>query len=137
MTSILVADDDESICHILEKFLTKEGHRVITAHGGKEALEKMSEKPDILLLDIMMPDMHGFKVLDRVKEINPSTDVVMMTGLDEHAVGIESLRRGACEFITKPIDLNHLERIINLKILDKTIEEESAKEAPWIPKEDE
>jgi DNA-binding response OmpR family regulator len=135
MSTILIADDDENICHILEKFLRKEGHRVITARGGVEALEKMSEKPDILLLDIMMPDMQGFKVLDRVKEINPSPDVIMMTGLDEHTVGVESLRRGACEFITKPIDLTHLERIIDLKILDKAIETEATKEAPWIPKE--
>jgi len=62
--------------------------------------------------------------------------VIMMTGLDEHAVAAESLRRGACEFITKPIHLNHLERIIDLKILDRTIEIESTKDAPWIPKED-
>jgi len=81
--------------------------------------------------------MHGFRVLDRAKEISPTTDVIMMTGLDEHAVAVESLRRGACEFITKPIDLNHLERIIDLKILDRTIEIESTKDAPWIPKEDE
>jgi len=137
MTLILVVDDDVSICRILERFLTKEGHKVFTAHGGSEALQKMSEKPDIILLDVMMPDMHGFKVLDRVKEISPTTDVIMMTGLDEHAVGIESLRRGACEFITKPIDLTHLARIVDLKILDKTVETEATKEAPWIPEEDE
>jgi DNA-binding NtrC family response regulator len=137
MTAILIVDDDESICRILKNFLIKEGHRVTTARGGAEALQKMPERPDILLLDVMMPDMHGFKVLDRAKEISPTTAVIMMTGLDEHAVGVESLRRGACEFITKPIDLNHLERIIDLKILDRTIEIESTKDAPWIPKEDE
>jgi DNA-binding NtrC family response regulator len=135
MTVILVADDDENICRILKKFLMKQGHRAITARGGAEALQKMHEKPGILLLDVMMPDMHGFRVLDRAKEISPATDVVMMTGLDEHAVGVESLKRGACEFITKPIDLNQLERIIDWRILEQTIEIDSCRDAPWVPKE--
>lgn len=135
MTTILVADDDKNICNLLDRFLRKEGHEVILASGGAEALRKMEANPDILLLDIMMPDMQGFKVLDRVKEMSPATEVIMMTGLDEHAVGVESLRRGACEFITKPIDLGYLERLIDYRILNRTIEMDLAKEAPWIPED--
>jgi len=135
MTLIMVVDDDENIRKLLEKFLRKEGHTVISAQGGAEALQKMTAKPDILLLDIMMPDMQGFKVLDQVKEMSPATDVIMMTGLDEHAVGVESLRRGACEFVTKPVDLEHLARIINLRILERIIEKDSARAAGWIPQD--
>ena len=135
MATVLVVDDDESIRNILEKFLTRLGHKVIIAHGGIEALEKMAEKPDIVLLDIGMPDLQGLKVLDRIREMKQSTDVIMMTGIDEHVVGVESLKRGASEFITKPFDLNHLERLIDLKLLEKGLEIELDKEAPWIPKE--
>jgi DNA-binding response OmpR family regulator len=134
MATVLVVDDDESIRNILEKFLVRQGHRVIIARGGTEALEKMAERPDIVLLDIMMPDLHGLKVLDRIREMNQSTEVIMMTGLDEHAVGVESLKRGACEFITKPISLNHLETVIDMRLLNKSLEIKLAKEAPWIPK---
>ena len=135
MATVLVVDDEESIRNILEKFLTRLGHKVIIAHGGIEALEKMAEKPDIVLLDIGMPDLQGLKVLDRIQEMRQSTDVIMMTGIDEHVVGVESLKRGASEFITKPFDLNHLERLIDLKLLEKYLEIELDKEAPWIPKE--
>jgi len=135
MATVLVVDDDESIRNILEKFLVRQGHRVIIARGGTEALEKMAERPDIVLLDIMMPDLHGLKVLDRIREMNQSAEVIMMTGLDEHAVGVESLKRGACEFITKPISLNHLGTVIDMRLLNKSLEIKLAKEAPWIPKE--
>jgi len=134
MATVLVVDDEESVRNILEKFLTRLGHKVIIARGGIEALEKMAEKPDVVLLDIGMPDLQGLKVLDRITEMRQSTDVIMMTGIDEHVVGVESLKRGASEFITKPFDLNHLERLIDLRLLDKSLEIELDKDAPWIPK---
>jgi len=122
MDKILVVDDEAMARKLLKDFLEVKGYDVITASGGKEALEKIKERPDIVLLDIMMPDMHGMEVLDKIKETSPSTVVIMVTALAENAVGVESIKRGAFDFVTKPIDLKHLEFLIEFKILQKSVE---------------
>ena len=124
MNKILVVDDEAMARKLLKDFLEVKGYDVITASGGKEALEKIKERPDIVLLDIMMPDMHGMEVLDKIKETSPSTVVIMVTALAENAVGVESIKRGAFDFVTKPIDLKHLEFLIEFKILQKSVEDE-------------
>lgn len=125
MAKILVVDDEEKNRKLLKDFLEHKGHSVITANGGKEALEKIREGPAIVLLDIMMPDMHGLKVLDKIKEAAASTAVIMVTSLDEHSVGMESLKRGAFDYVTKPIDLKHLEEVIDFKVAEISLEDES------------
>ena len=125
MAKILVVDDEARNCQLLKDFLEVKDYNVITASSGKEALEKIKEKPDIVLLDIMMPDMNGLQVLDKIKESAPSIEVIMVTGLAEHDIAIASLKRGATDYITKPIDLNHLEDVIGLKLLQMSTEEES------------
>ena len=80
------------------------------------ALKSLEERPAIVLLDIMMPGMHGFKVLDKIKETAPSTEVIVITGLDETVVGVESLERGAFEFVAKPINLEHLRFLLEFKL---------------------
>jgi len=124
MDKILVVDDEAMARKLLKDFLEVKGYDVITASGGKEALEKIKERPDIVLLDIMMPDMHGMEVLDKIKETSPSTVVIMVTALAENAIGVESIKRGAFDFVTKPIDLKHLEFLIEFKILQKSVEDE-------------
>lgn len=125
MARILVADDEDMIRHLLKKFLEEQGHEVFTATDGEEALEQMKQVPEMVLLDIRMPKMHGLEVLDKVKEMAPSADVIMITGLKEHMVGMESFKRGAFDFVTKPIDLKHLKDLIDFKILQRTLEEEA------------
>jgi len=122
MNKILVVDDEAMARKLLKDFLDVKGYDVITASGGKEALEKIKEGPDIVLLDIMMPDMNGMEVLDKIKEMSPSTVVIMATALAENALGVESIKRGAFDFVTKPIDLKHLEFLIEFKILQNSIE---------------
>ena len=125
MDKILVVDDDEKSRKLLKDFLEVKGYGVIMASGGREALEKIKEGPFLVLLDIMMPDMHGLQVLDKIKEMTPSIDIIMVTALNEHSVGMESLSKGAFDFVTKPIDLNHLERLISWKALQMSMEEEA------------
>lgn len=125
MLKIMVVDDDDKTRKLLKDFLEHEGYEVITASGGKEALENIKESPDIVLLDIMMPDIHGMKVLDKFQEMAPDTDVIMVTALAEHAVGIETKKRGAFDFVTKPIDLKHLKQLLEFKTLQRSMEEES------------
>jgi len=116
MAKIMVVDDDDGILNLLERFLLRLGYEVITARNGEEALKNMEQRPAIVLLDIMMPGIHGFKVLDKIKETAPSTEVIVITGLDETFVGIESLERGAFEFVAKPINLEHLKFLLEFKL---------------------
>ncbi|MBW2064288.1 MAG: response regulator [Deltaproteobacteria bacterium] len=116
MAKIMVVDDDDNIRKLLEKFLSKKGYEVITARDGKEALEKIKERPEIMLLDIMMPKIHGLEVLDRIKESSPKTEIIMMTGFALNALGLESLQRGAFEFVTKPLDLEHVDFLISYRL---------------------
>jgi len=125
MGKILVVDDDLKTRKLLKDFLESRGYEVITAAGGKEALSEILEKPDLVLLDIMMPDIHGMKVLDKIKQIAPRAEVIMVTALAEHAVGLETMKRGAFDFVTKPIDLKHLEELISFKMMQMSLDDEA------------
>ena len=125
MAKILVVDDEAQNRELLKDFLEEKHFNVITANGGREAIEKIKEKPDIVLLDIMMPDMNGLEVLDRIKEEDPSIEVIMVTTLTDFDTSIESLKKGACDYVTKPIDLNHLEEMLNLKMMQMLTELET------------
>ena len=116
MAKIMVVDDDEGILDLLERFLVRLGYEVIKASNGEDALKNMEERPAIVLLDIMMPGMHGFEVLDKIKETAPSTEIIVITGLDETVVGVESIERGAFEFMAKPINLEHLKFLLEFKL---------------------
>jgi DNA-binding response OmpR family regulator len=117
LVKILVVDDEESVCNLLKAFLEKKGYDVVCSSTGEEALNEMVKKPAVVLLDIIMPDMNGLQALNRIKEISPSTPVIMVTGLAEQAIGLESLERGAADFVTKPIDLDHLDRLVGFYAL--------------------
>jgi len=116
VAKIMVVDDDDGILKVLKRFLVNLGYEAILAGSGEEALEKMHEKPEIVILDIMMPGMNGFEVLEKIKEQTPSTEVIVITGLDETGLGIESLERGAFEFMAKPLNLDHLKFLLEFKL---------------------
>ena len=123
MSKILVVDDEPQVRKLLKNFLELKDYDVITASSGKEALEKIKENPAIVLLDVMMPDMNGLQVLDKIKESAPSIEVIMVTGLAEQDITVESLKKGAFGYITKPIDFNHMEDVIGIKIIQMSPEE--------------
>jgi DNA-binding NtrC family response regulator len=116
MAKILVVDDEEDVRKILKRFLLSIGHDAIMATNGEEALEKVQEDPTIVLLDYVMPGENGIEVLKKIKEISPSTDVIMVTGVGGHEIGVESFREGAFDFVTKPIDLTHLEFLLAFRL---------------------
>lgn len=108
---ILIADDEEDLRSILQERLKAEGYEVETAGDGKNTLETaIVFKPDLILLDVMMPRMDGFNVLDRLKTSEDTMDipVIMMTG----KTGEEDIRKGisgyAEKYITKPFEWDYL-----------------------------
>lgn len=111
---ILIADDEKNMRWALEKALSKEGYIIITASDGKSALEMYKEhEPDLVLLDIRMPEMDGIDVLREIRKINDSTQVVIMTAHGTLENAVEALRLGAIDYVTKPFDIEEVKLIIS------------------------
>jgi putative two-component system response regulator len=109
--TILVADDQESNRELFSELLTAQGLKVITAADGAAALDQLSRVPtDLVLLDVMMPQLNGFEVCAKIKA-NPETDlipVILVTGLSDKESRIEGIRVGADDFLTRPVDRTEL-----------------------------
>ena len=109
MTKILVIDDERSIRNSMKDILQYEGHEVVLAENGMEGLVSVkSENPDIVFCDIKMPKMEGIEVLERIKEFSADTPVIMISGHGTIDTAIEAIRKGAYDFIEKPLDLNRI-----------------------------
>lgn len=109
MSSILVIDDQKSIRSTLKEILELEGHEVTLAENGKEGVDILSKsKYDVLLTDIKMPEMDGMEVLDKAVELAPSMPIIMISGHGNIDTAVEAIKKGAYDFIEKPIDLNRL-----------------------------
>lgn len=102
---ILIVDDDPDILRLLKAFLGSRGYEVLTARDGPGALEVFAkERPDLTLLDVMLPGMDGWEVLRRIRESGP-TPVLMLTARDSKIDTIQGFTLGADDYITKPFDL--------------------------------
>ena len=101
---ILVVDDVTNICELLRLYLTKEGYQVTTANDGEEGLEKFNQlKPDMVLLDVMMPKMDGLEVCRRIRKLG-NTPVMMLTAKGETFDKVLGLELGADDYMVKPFD---------------------------------
>ncbi|MBI3940997.1 MAG: response regulator [Acidobacteria bacterium] len=117
MRKVLVVDDEPVIVNLLREFLTRKDYEVVTASNGIEALEKVKqEDPSVVLLDINMPGKNGLDVLKEIKAYNQNIGIIMVTALSDQAIGSDALRRGAFDYITKPFDLDYLEKVLWWKL---------------------
>ena len=106
---ILVVDDDANICELLRLYLTKEGYQVTVANDGEEGLEKFNQvKPDMVLLDVMMPKMMGFDVCRALRAEGDNVPVIILTAREEEEDKILGLEIGADDYITKPYSFREL-----------------------------
>ena len=102
---ILAVDDQRYFRELLEGMLTEEGFEVQTASGGEEALEILDRAAfDILLTDLVMPEMDGNELVNRVKQRNPDQDIVVVTGVVDVKTAVDSIKLGASEYLLKPFD---------------------------------
>ena len=109
MTKILVIDDQRSIRNTLKDILEYEKHEVITAENGEEGIEIFEqEKPDVVLCDIKMPNMDGMEVLEKIMSMPYEVPVIMISGHGNIDTAVEAIKKGAYDFIEKPLDLNRL-----------------------------
>jgi len=119
MADILLVDDEKSNRVTLSQFLKKQGYRVEEAANGPDAVEKAKDSFfDLVITDLKMKPMDGLEVLRQVKEINPQTEVLVLTGYGTVESGVEAMRLGAYDYIQKPPELDEF-RIVVSKALER------------------
>ena len=122
---ILLVDDQDSIRFFLEKTLVQEGYEAHTAKTGAEAVEMARQiVPDLILLDLKLPDMDGIEVLRRIKAILPEISVVMVTAFGDIETAVEAMKEGAHDFVTKPINLDRLLMLMKKGLESKRLSRE-------------
>ncbi len=114
---ILVVDDEPDFCEALREFLAEKGFSVMEANSCEEALEAYSqERPDVVLLDVIMPGKDGRETLQELKAFDPEVNVIMITALHEEDLALEAMADGAFDYITKPFNPDYLEMALMTKI---------------------
>ncbi|MBN1999465.1 sigma-54-dependent Fis family transcriptional regulator [candidate division KSB1 bacterium] len=117
--TILIVDDEAAQREVLAGFLKKKGYSVRASETGEKALHVLrNETVDLVLSDMRMPEMDGAELLRRIKSLNPQIDVIVMTAFGSIETATETMKNGATDFITKPVDLQQLELTVQ-KILTK------------------
>ncbi len=124
--TILVVDDEESICQSLAGILSDEGYRVLTVGSGEEALKVIEEElPDLVLLDIWLPGIDGIETLKVIKRDYPQIQVVIMSGHGTIETAVKATKLGAFDFLEKPLSLEKVVLIINHALDLVRLEEEN------------
>jgi len=114
---VLVVDDEEHVTEIIEEYFTSLGYEVDIAHDGADALRRAAAvRPDVVLLDINMPGVTGDEALNRLHAIDPTVPIVMLTGNADEDVARDLLRRGAMDYVTKPFQLETLDRVVTTAV---------------------
>lgn len=111
---VLVVDDEYLIRYSFKKLLEREGYAVFTAGSGHEALRLFDEqRPDIVILDIRLPDTNGLSLLKTIKESCPSVAMIMATGCPDVQSSVEAMKMGALAYLEKPVDLDSLKTLMH------------------------
>ncbi|MFQ6002797.1 MAG: sigma-54-dependent transcriptional regulator [Candidatus Zixiibacteriota bacterium] len=110
---ILVVDDELFVRELLFEFLSKEEYEVVLADCGEKAVEAVKSEPvEVALIDLKMPGMDGIETLKKIKEVDPSTLSIIMTGYPTIESSIQALRCGAYDYVIKPFKLNELKNSV-------------------------
>ncbi|NIO48207.1 MAG: response regulator [Candidatus Aminicenantes bacterium] len=124
MKSVLVIDDDPLIRKTLSSYLSKKGYEALVSEDGEEGIQKYEERiPDLVILDIRLPDVDGLEVLGRIREKNPNASIIIMTAYDDMKTTIEAIKSGAFEYLVKPLDYVELDLTIDKAFQIRSLED--------------
>ena len=124
--TILIVDDEPAILNTLSSILEDEGYQVIVAKSGLEALKVVrSESPDLVILDIWMPEMDGLETLKRLRAQFPGILVVMMSGHGSIETAVKTTKLGAYDYLEKPLDLEKVTILVRNALHQRKLEEEN------------
>lgn len=111
--TVLVVDDEPMTCKNLEHILKKEGYKVFSAQSGKKAIELLLENSiDIVLTDLKMEQIDGMCVLEKAKEKNPATEVIIFTGYGTVPTAVDAIQKGSSQFLSKPLQLDEVRKVV-------------------------
>ena len=117
MAKMLVVDDEPAIRQVLADFLTVRGHAVEAAASGAQALDLLRRYDfAVVFLDIVMPGMDGIEIIRRLRVEFPALTIIMISGVTDQQLAQQSMELGAFDYITKPFDLDYLDRVIRLRL---------------------
>ncbi|MBN1504310.1 MAG: sigma-54-dependent Fis family transcriptional regulator [Candidatus Eisenbacteria bacterium] len=123
--TILIVDDQETTRHFLSKALAEEGYSVVSADTGQAGLARAKEEdPDLVLLDLRLPDMTGLNVLEQMREQGSSACVIIMTAYGDVESAVGAMRLGACDFIVKPVNLRQIALVVKREMERHALERE-------------
>ncbi|MBC8384831.1 MAG: sigma-54-dependent Fis family transcriptional regulator [Candidatus Cloacimonetes bacterium] len=126
MHRILIIDDDKFVNLTLSKLLKKEGYETRSAYNGKSGIyETQHFQPELVLLDFKLPDLNGFQILEKIKKINSSIVVIMITSFGEIRRAVNAIKLGAYDFFTKPFDNNEILAVIKKALSIRKKEKET------------
>lgn len=113
----LVVDDEPEIVDIISERFTNDGHTVVAAHDGTNAMRLVrAKRPDLVFLDIQMPGINGIDVLKAIKKLDPALPVIMITANADDQVAAEAIREGAFSYVPKPVDFRYLDHLVALAL---------------------
>ena len=124
MKSVLIVDDEVGARESL-KMILKNDYEVFLAKNAEEAfLQIKNHSPDVILLDIILPDLDGLKVLEKIKQNDPDAIVIMITATKTVKTAVEAMKLGAYDYVTKPFDVDELRLIISRALSTQALEKE-------------
>ena len=127
--SVLIIDDEESIRKSLSIILNENGYDADSAKNGEEAIKKTAERYyNILLIDIVLPDINGVELLTRIRDAKPKMRKIIMTGNPSLQNAVDALNRGADAYVMKPLEIEKILAIINEQLEKQRQEEKTAME---------
>jgi two-component system nitrogen regulation response regulator GlnG len=113
MQTVLIVDDERNVLYSLEKALKADGYAILTADTARQGIELVrAAKPDAVLLDVRLPDMSGLDAFDRMRDYDPRLPVIMVTAHGTTETAIEAMKRGAYEYLLKPVKLKELRKLV-------------------------
>ena len=114
---VLIVDDEPEVRQVLQEFLAGRGYDVLVAESGSAALAALgADQPDLVLLDVAMPDMDGVETLRRIVALQPTMPVIMVTANADIATTSKLLAMGAVDYIPKPFDLDYLDQAVSIQV---------------------
>ncbi len=126
MYKILIIDDKHAILESLEMFFTEKGYQVYTADNGSAGLASYRRHdPDVVILDIRLPDTHGIALLERFQAVERPAKVIMITAFQDMETTIQAMKLGAYDYIHKPLDVDKIERAVERAVYTLKIDRET------------
>ena len=114
MSLILIVEDEKILAESMAVYLERHGHATMVAHAGEDGLRMAGEaSPDVAVLDMRLPGVDGLETLKRLREVSPATEVIMATAHASVASAVEAMRRGAFDYLNKPVDLDELRVVVD------------------------